>query len=303
MIPDWRDEYGVPSVDDSVCIAHNFTITVDCNRSQPDSLRVSVQPRTKTGTLSEHGRSIAALLRSTHAETARFVETFLRPDITPEELDSLRVGLKSLLENHRSALEYVAHHIAGVCTPKPPSEKVQFPVAKPSDSAATFTPKLDQWFPGLQVSAPKVRDYLLSIQEFNGGIWLRQLADLTNFNKHRSLSAQETGDYLSVVIRFGDAGIRIGELGLQSLTLEVGGTLRFVNSAGQQADLTGPYAIDANNLSSTVSPVGMDPRIEIVNEKRHLYRVPGFKKSTANVLWIINRNVLCVVHRVCALLS
>ena len=106
-------------------------------------------------------------------------------------MGELRVELKNLLENHRSALEYVLHYLAERCTPKPAPERVQFPVAKPNDTAATFGKKLDRWFPGLSAGAPKARDHLLSIQEFNGETWLRDLANLTNFNKHHSLSARK----------------------------------------------------------------------------------------------------------------
>lgn len=297
MFPGWHDNMHVPSVGDIVHIGH--TITVDANTVRPESFRVSVQPRTPTGVLSDRGRAIAALLRRTHGDTAKFLDRYLRPNIGPAEVDCLRVDLKNLLENHRSALEYTAHHIADFCTPKPPLDRVYFPVAKLGDTTATFARKLDQWFPNLSTSAPKVREYLLSVQEFSGDPWLRQLADLTNFNKHRSLSAQEPGDFLSVVVRFGDAGVRFGELGLRSLSLEAGGVLRFVNSAGQQADLKDPCVIDAN----TTSLPDVDPRIEVLRENRQLYRIPGHGESIAGTIWSINTNVFRAVDQICKLLS
>jgi len=299
MFPDWHDPIHIPTVGDDIRIVSPHVITVRPNTMRPETFQVSVQPGTGTDALTEHGRAIATLLQKTHGDTARFLDSYLQPNIELAELDRLRVDLKNLLENYRSALEYTAHHIAALCTPKPPQDRVQFPVAQPSDTAATFGPKLDQWFPGLGASAPKVRDYLLTIQAFNGYPWLEQLADLTNFNKHRSLSAQEPGDFHSVVVRFGDAGVRLGELGFRSLSLETGGVLRFVNSSGQQVDLDGPCVLDA----STTSLAGADPRIELLMEKRQLYRIPGCKDSIAGTLWSIDKNVFRAVDWICALLS
>jgi hypothetical protein len=298
MFPDWHDHIHIPTVGDDVIVG-SHTITVDPNRVRPQSFQVSVQPRTGMGVLLEQGRAILALLQSTHGDAARFLDRYVQSSMEAAEADELRVELKNLLENYRSALEYTAHYIADVCTPKPPQNRVQFPVAKPGDTAATFAPKLDRWFPGLSTSAPRVRDYLLSIQDFSGEPWLRQLADLTNFNKHRSLSAQEPGDFHSVVVRFGDAGVRLGELGLRSLSLETGGVLRFVNSAGQRVDLVGPVVLDAN----TTSLPGADPRIEVLSEKRRLYRIPGCNESIAGTLWSVDKNVFRAVDRICALLS
>src|SRR6185369_809750 len=133
---------------------------------------------------------------------------------------------KNLLENYRSALEYVAHYVADRCSPRPEPDRVQFPVATPADTVTTFEAKLDRWFPGLAASAPDVRAQLVAVQWFGGHSWLRLLADLTNFNKHHTLSPQHRSRYQSVVVRFGGTGIRFGELGLHSLEVTKGGSLR-----------------------------------------------------------------------------
>ena len=298
MFPDWHDHIHIPAVGDDVRI-ESHVVTVNPNTVGPESFQVSVQPRTGMGVLSQHSRAIGVLLQSAHTDTAQFLGRYLRSDIRPAEMDRLRVHLKNLLANYRSVLEYTAHHIADRCAPKPPQHRVQFPVANSRDTMATFTRKLDQRFPGLNTIAAKVRDYLLSIQGFNGEGWLRQLADLRNFHEHRTLSAQEPGDFHSVVVRFGDASVRLGELGLRSLSIETGGILRFVNSAGQQVDLVGPRVLDAN----TASLAGADPRIQVVHEKRRLYRIPGCKESIAGALWSLDKNVCRAVDRICALLS
>ena len=298
MKPDWHDDIRVPSsVGDDVRISH--MITVDASSERAKSFQISVQPQMHNGTLSSHASSLSTLLLSTHRKTTLFLDRYLQSNINAVELDELRVELKNILENHRSALDYTAHYIAERCTPKPSSSKVQFPVASPKDTLTKFSLKLDKWFPDLISSAPKVRDYLLCIQEFNGELWLRQLADLTNFNKHRSLSSQKLDIFNSVVVRFDDSGIRLGELGLLSLTIEAGGVLRFVNSSGQHVDLDVPCVIDAN----TISIPGADPRIEVVAEKHKLYCIPGTKKSIASTVWSIDKNVFRAVDQICSLLS
>jgi hypothetical protein len=298
VVPSWHASIHVPSsVGDDVTIGS--LVTVDANTVFPQTFQVSVQPRAATGALSQRARAIAALLQSSHTQTAAFLDKYLAPHMTPAEIDQLRIPLKDLLENHRSALDYTAHHIADYCNPKPPQSQVQFPVAKSHELRATFEPKLDRWFPGLASSKPKVRDYLLSIQEFSNELWLRELADLTNFNKHHSLSDQELADFHSVLVRFRDAGLRLGALGLRSLTLTPAGVLRFVDSSGEHADLEGPRVLDA----STSSLPSADPRIEVVPETRKLYRIHGCKESIAGTLWSIDKNVFRAIDDIHRLLS
>jgi hypothetical protein len=293
MFPDWHDNMHVPTIEDDVCIQCH-TITVDSNSARPDNFQFRVQPRTKDGKLTKSGRAIGVLLKRTHEETALFLDKYLRPDIKSHEIDDLSVNLKNLLENYRSALDYTAHNIAKFCMPKPSPQRVQFPIAKPGEVAIDFEKKLDKWFPGLVKNSSKVRDYLLSIQEFNGDFWLRQLADLSNFNKHHTLSDQEQSEFVSTVVRFGDAGIRFGELGLRSLTIQTGGILRLLNTAGQHADVKGPCFIDAK----TMSLVGLDTRIKIFQEHRLLYRIPKQNKSIAGTIWRISKNVFRAVDKI-----
>lgn len=297
MFPDWHDNLHVPTVEDDVFIKCH-TITVDANAVRPENFKLTVQPRTNDGKLTKQGRAIGVLLQQTHEKTALFLDKYLQPNITPSEIDTLSVNLKNLLENYRSALDYTAHHIANLCNPKPAPNSVQFPIAKSGELAGDFEKKLDKWFPDLINNSPKVRDYLLSIQEVNGESWLRQLADLSNFNKHHILSDQEPGDFFSTVVRFGDAGVRFGELGLRSLSIEAGGILCFINSLGHQAEVKGPCFINAK----TTSLHGMDTKIEIIREHRLLYRIPKHNESIAGTIWRINKNVLRAVDKICAFL-
>lgn len=295
--PNWHQPLHVPTIGDDVQILH--IVTLPANAPTLLNFSVRVQPRTGTGMLSEHAQALSALLQTTHSATARFLDRYFRPNIEPNQIGKLRVELKNLLENYRSALDYVAHYLADRCTPKPDAKKVQFPVANENDTAATFGKKLDRWFPGLSTSVPNAKAHLLSIQQFNGDTWLNQLSELANFNKHHSLSPQECGRFESVVIRCGGSRIRLGELGLKSLTIEAGGALRFVNVAGEHVDLDGSQRLDATTTSIT----GSDSRIEVVREEHNLFRIPGQPESIAGTVWVIAKNVFRTVDKLCSMLT
>jgi hypothetical protein len=258
-----------------------------------------VQPKSTNGILSPQAKALGALLRRVHGDTTRFIGRHLQPSLKQSDLDELRLDLKSILENYRSALEYVAQYLADRCVPRPSSQQVQFPVATTGDNVTSFSNKIDKWFPELSVNAPGAKNYLLSIQEFSGELWLRHLADLSNFNKHRTLSTFQAGQFRSVLVRFGASGLRFGELGFRSCSIEAGGVVRFVDSAEKQADLTGPRVLNAN----TTSLPNADSHIELVSEERQLYSIPGFTESVAGLVWTIGKNVFRTVDRLCGHLS
>ena len=54
--PDWHDPRDVPTVGNDVRIRH--VVTLDANVAKPTNFRLSVQPRSGTGTLSEHAQAI-----------------------------------------------------------------------------------------------------------------------------------------------------------------------------------------------------------------------------------------------------
>lgn len=299
MYPDWHDQLHVPTVGDDVRIISPHMVTVTPSAETPASFQVAVQPKSIDGVLSPHAKALSALLQRVHRDTAHFVNRHLQPSIQQNDISDLRVDLKNILENYRASLDYVAHHLADRCVPKPSPDRIQFPIASAGDNTGGFSTKVDKWFPGLCTSSPGARNYLLSIQEFSGDLWLRQLADLSNFNKHRSLSSFEPTSFRSVVVKFGSAGLRFGELGFRSCSIEVGGVLRFVGSAGNHVDIAGPCVLNADTTSHPIA----DPRIEIVPEDRKLYGIPGFSESVAGLVWTIGKNVFRTIDRLCGHLS
>jgi len=142
-------------------------------------------------------------------------------------------------------------------------------------------------------------DYLIEIQPFNSGQWLYRLSELTNFNKHHSLSVWESSIFQSIIIRVGDNVIRIGELGFQSIDLKSNGKLIFPTNHGIAAEVTGPCIIDM----TTSSIPGCDERILVEKHQVELQQVRGASHSIAHEVWSISKNVYRAVHSICHELS
>jgi hypothetical protein len=297
MFPDWNTDLASPTVDDRITLVYEVTIDAPLRDSRKLSLRV--EPIREGGSMSERGRAVAAILRNTHASTCAFLGTLLNQSSDTAEIDDLRVKLKSLLENHRSALEYVAHYLAEKCSPVPSPRRVQFPVGDPSDDAASYSRKVSRWFPGLASQCPEVMRHLIEIQPFNTDQWLHRLSELTNFHKHRSLPTWEITAFESLILGAGDNAIRIGELGFQSVKLESGGKLIFLVGQDDCALISGPCTID---MTTTEIPTG-DHRIVLERRQSQLYAVPNSPHSIAHEVWAISKNVFRTVDFICKELS
>lgn len=296
MHPDWNADPSAPTVDD--CIVNAFELMMD---KTPPSRKFTlvVEPPNSTGSMSERGNAVSTILKRTHANTAAFLNLLLDRQSGGRDVEDLRVDLKNLLENHRSALEYVAHYMAEKCTPVPRPKNVQFPVAKPSDDPVTFSQQLNRWFPGLASKYPALITHLISIQPFSAEQWLHRLSEMTNYHKHHSLPTWESAVFESIVVRLGDNGLRVGELGFQSIELKPTGKILFPIDDTQTAELSGPCTLDA---STAVFPK-CDPRIVIEKQEHELLRIRGASHSIAHEIWTISKNVFRTVHTVCSHLS
>ena len=102
-----------------------------------------------------------------------------------------------------------------------------------------------------------------------------------------------------MVVKFGSAGLRFGELGFRSCSIEEGGILRFAESADNHVDLTGPSVLNAD----TTLLSNADARIEIIPDQSKLYGIPGFTESVAGLVWIIGKNVFRTIDHLCGHLS
>lgn len=101
-----------------------------------------------------------------------------------------RVMLKNVLENLRSALDYLAHDIseelARIPGGRAAPEKLYFPYGLRENH---FLIGVRKNFPTLRDAKPQVFEAILEIQPFQSGEnWLFDLCTLTNEAKHRNLN-------------------------------------------------------------------------------------------------------------------
>lgn len=111
----------------------------------------------------------------------------------------LRVPVKNLMENLRSALDYMAHDIYESCcqssraaSGKPDPKNIYFPYGK---TEADFKAGVGSSLPGLATNASDVYKMLLSIQPFScNDTWLYDFCVILNEKKHDRLKAQERSE-------------------------------------------------------------------------------------------------------------
>ena len=298
MFPNWQTELGVPTAGDDVIIKSGDIITVDTNTPKGE-FTISVQPKSLDGVLKEHAKNIELLISCNHSYTVDFLNQYINYSSESDLSGELKVKFKNILENHRSSLEYVAHYLVDYCSPRPDINRVQFPVSNLKDDESTFSTKLDKWFPGLGSKKPNIKKFLISVQHFNGETWLRDLAELSNFNKHHTLSSLEVKNFESKLIYFYDVGVRLGNLGLNSLTLEEKGKINFQASNGRCAGIYGQCQLSVNNIPTAT----FDREIKLLREVRPMHYISPLPNSLAHTLWAISKNVYRTVNNVCALLS
>lgn len=130
-----------------------------------------------------------ALLQRADAQLASIKAMYEKSLHEKQVDDALRVDIKNLCENLRSALDYVAHDIREKhCPSASTTDRFYFPILP---NAATFSQKAAQWFPGLPTAAPDVYAFLESVQPYqNRFAWLGLFNRLNNENKHGDLVEQ-----------------------------------------------------------------------------------------------------------------
>ena len=108
----------------------------------------------------------------------------------------LRVPVKNLMENLRSALDYMAHDIYESCCHstrlligKSVPNNIYFPYGK---TESDFKARVGSSLPGLATNSPDIYKMMLSIQPFScGDAWLYDLCIILNENKHNRLKVQK----------------------------------------------------------------------------------------------------------------
>ena len=133
--------------------------------------------------------NIDALLKHADGVLTK-IEAEYQKSLHAKSIDAaLRIDIKNLCENLRSALDYLAHEVRETfCGQARPDAKFYFPILP--DKPA-FDVRVDQWYPGLRDTAPAVLAELEAVQPYQKGFeWLGHLNRVNNENKHGDLVEQ-----------------------------------------------------------------------------------------------------------------
>ena len=119
--------------------------------------------------------------------------------------DFLRIDIKNVMENLRSALEYMAHDIAQLLPGK--RNKVYFPFGK---NQQDFSEALKRNLPELQNHSPDIYLLIEGIQLHKcGNSWLDDLCTTVNQKKHNLLLPQERVTQTTYDIKASDGEVII----------------------------------------------------------------------------------------------
>ncbi len=112
----------------------------------------------------------------------------------------LRIDIKNVCGILRSVLDYLAHEIREKrCPCAARNRRYYFPILL---DRQTFDDKVEEWYPGLQASAPALRNYLESIQPYHvDWAWLDQFNKLNNENKHERLVQQTRSETEQIEVK------------------------------------------------------------------------------------------------------
>lgn len=156
-----------------------------------------------------------------------------------------KVKLKSILENLRSSLEYMAQDINSALSKK--GERVYFPYG---DTIENFKKRINQNLPAIQSEYPALYDFIEHLQPHknNGDKWLVDMCRMTNDAKHKGLLKVRNEGNDNVVLSSGGIPI-FGFIDCENSIIE-GSQIYFRNKDGSLTDrgMIGTYYIDGENV-------------------------------------------------------
>ena len=129
---------------------------------------------------------IDAMLDVAAAQLAELQANYKKSLTSKDITSAMRVQIKNIVENQRSALEHYAY--AATEAYGKAGARSYYPIAiADGDFLALF----NQQMPGVAANRPDIRDSVRLYQPYqNGYAWLAHLNTLSNENKHRRLSPQ-----------------------------------------------------------------------------------------------------------------
>jgi len=155
----------------------------------------------------QRASSIEALLKRA-AEDAAGLQAAYQASLHSKRIsDELRVQIKTIFENLRSCLDYMAHDVfESKCPHAEKSNRLYFPIRQ---SAAEFQQALAKDFPGLAASAPSVAAAIEAVQPYNDP-WLGNFNRLNSLNKHQNLVEQTRTEARQVTVSRGGGSVSWG---------------------------------------------------------------------------------------------
>lgn len=155
----------------------------------------------------QRASSIEALLRRAAADAGGLQAAYQASLHAKHISDDLRVQIKTIFENLRSCLDYMAHDIfESKCPGAKKPNRLYFPIRQ---SATEFQQALAADFPGLITSAPTVCAALEAVQPYNDP-WLGKFNKLNNHNKHQNLVEQSRTEAPQVTVSRGGGSVSWG---------------------------------------------------------------------------------------------
>jgi hypothetical protein len=149
--------------------------------------------------------NIAALLQRC-SEDLRSLEAKYTEALEQQSIPAdLKIDIKNLAANTRSALDYTAADIRDVCCPTAnPKDRFYFPILA---SESEFAGQARTWFPGLESARPDIWNYLRSVQPHLAKFkWLSHLNTVNNEHKHVDLVEQTRVDSPRVTVTLSGGG-------------------------------------------------------------------------------------------------
>jgi hypothetical protein len=193
------------------------------------------------------------------------------------------LGIKNLLENLKSCLDYFTHDIReryhpNLATAK--NDKANFPFSNDAKHFAGVVK--DKVCPGLDVSCPPLYQYLESLRYDNpASAWLKRMNQARNSHTHRSfLSAQERTDRRTTFLTTrGAPGALAGFAEGSSVTFN---NVGIVTPEGGIERLNAQLLPDGN-------VVGADPRLVSVEKRTLMYY--QFSGTTVPALQVLKESI------------
>ncbi len=190
----------------------------------------------------------------------------------------LRVQVKNMMENLRSALDYMAHDIyesfcksIRLAAGKPDPCNIYFPYAK---SEQDFNSRINSTLPGLQSQSSVVFNLLHSIQPFKcNNTWLYDLCSVLNKNKHERLVPQERKETETYSVKGDHGSVSINRRQGCSVTSKPGAVKIF--------------GVPAQFMGDTIST---DPHGGLTHEITRWISFT-FEGTNINVLGLLNKSV------------